>query len=198
MEDPPIYKLKGIENPAQDSPNYRFFIVDWPTTDDICRKMPLHFKAFKEFLPCHEICHRDGALNLAKYLPKYFCIPDLGPKMYIAYGWLEEFIDKNKHEVFLKMKQVSFAVIAVELTLLSGKYRLPHRHFRRNQRDDKRRRTSQFLLKTAATRSLAQFARGRGSLRRRNRQFHRVWTKTGRALAHLACPRYRENKKTAS
>ena len=80
---------------------------DWPTTDDICRKMPLHFKAFKEFLPSHEICRRDGALNLGKYLPKYFCIPDLGPKMYIAYGWLEEFIDKSKQEVFLKMKQVT-------------------------------------------------------------------------------------------
>ena len=45
-------------------------------------------------------------MNLAKYLPKYFCIPDLGPKMYIAYGWLEEFIDKSKQEIFMKMKQV--------------------------------------------------------------------------------------------
>lgn len=102
---PPIYKLKG----AQILTHVILIInliQDWPTTDDICKKMPLHFKAFKEFLPCHEICQRNGALNLAKYLPKYFCIPDLGPKMYIAYGWLEEFIDKSKQEIFMKMKQV--------------------------------------------------------------------------------------------
>jgi hypothetical protein len=45
--------------------------------------------------------------NLAKYLPKYFCIPDLGPKMYIAYGWLEEFIETPRHEIFQKMRQGS-------------------------------------------------------------------------------------------
>ena len=50
---------------------------------------------------------REGALNLARYLPPYFCVPDLGPKMYIAYGWLEEFIGKNRQELYEKMRQVN-------------------------------------------------------------------------------------------
>lgn len=36
-----------------------------------------------------------------------FCVPDLGPKMYIAYGWLEEFIGKNRRELYEKMRQGS-------------------------------------------------------------------------------------------
>ena len=65
-------------------------LKDWPTSEDICHRMPRHFHAFKQILPCPEVSMRAGALNLAKYFPGYFCIPDLGPKMYIAYGWLEE------------------------------------------------------------------------------------------------------------
>ena len=30
--------------------------------------------------------HREGMLNLASYLPDYCLKPELGPKMYIAYG----------------------------------------------------------------------------------------------------------------
>ena len=37
----------------------------------------------------------------------YFRVPDLGPKMYIAYGWLEEFIGKNRRELYEKMRQGS-------------------------------------------------------------------------------------------
>ena len=29
---------------------------------------------------------RNGELNLAAYLPDYYLKPELGPKMYIAYG----------------------------------------------------------------------------------------------------------------
>ena len=76
---------------------YFFFNLDWPTSDDIKRRMPRHFAAFQSVLPCREIAMRTGALNLAKYFPPYFCIPDLGPKMYIAYGWLEEFIHTPRY-----------------------------------------------------------------------------------------------------
>lgn len=64
--------------------------------------MPRHFAAFQSVLPCREIAMRTGALNLAKYFPPYFCIPDLGPKMYIAYGWLEEFIHTPRY-VFIEI-----------------------------------------------------------------------------------------------
>ena len=67
--------------------------------------MPRHYQCFKDICPAKAMVSRDGALNLARYLPKYFCVPDLGPKMYIAYGWLEEFIGKNRVELYAKMRQ---------------------------------------------------------------------------------------------
>ena len=161
--------------------------------------MPLHFKAFKEFLPCHEICQRDGALNLAKYLPKYFCIPDLGPKMYIAYGWLEEFIDKSKQEIFMKMKQViKTQKNTLQKYLNTGKHRLSHRHFRRCQHHDKRSRTSELIHGAAAQRRVAQLARRRRSERRGNKKLHGIRTKTRRSLAYLASERHRKNKKATT
>lgn len=39
-----------------------------------------------ENLPLPEYTKRDGRLNLASRLPSYFVRPDLGPKMYNAYG----------------------------------------------------------------------------------------------------------------
>lgn len=44
-----------------------------------------------ENLPLPEYTKRDGRLNLAARLPNFFVRPDLGPKMYNAYGegdWL--------------------------------------------------------------------------------------------------------------
>lgn len=159
--------------------------------------MPLHFKAFKEFLPCHEICHRDGALNLARYLPKYFCIPDLGPKMYIAYGWLEEFIDKSKQEIFMKMKQV-IKEQKIFIKNNSGKHRLSYWYFRCCEHHDKCSGTSQFIHKASAERCIAQLTRGRRSERRRNTKLHGVRPNTGRSLAYLARLWHRENKEAAS
>lgn len=37
-------------------------------------------------IPLPEYTRRDGKLNLASRLPNYFVRPDLGPKMYNAYG----------------------------------------------------------------------------------------------------------------
>lgn len=37
-------------------------------------------------LPMSEYTHRSGRLNLASRLPECFVRPDLGPKMYTAYG----------------------------------------------------------------------------------------------------------------
>ena len=39
-----------------------------------------------EKLPLGDYTRRDGTLNLAGRLPECFVKPDLGPKMYIAYG----------------------------------------------------------------------------------------------------------------
>lgn len=37
-------------------------------------------------LPFAQYTHREGVLNLAKYFPRQYVPPDLGPKMYNAYG----------------------------------------------------------------------------------------------------------------
>ena len=115
-ELPSIYKLKGKPGQFVVATAVRYgpyhgqrsdsINLDWPTTDDIKNKMPRHYSCFKDILPAQDMVSREGALNLARYLPKYFCIPDLGPKMYIAYGWLEEFIGTNRKELYEKMRQV--------------------------------------------------------------------------------------------
>ena len=48
--------------------------------------MPKHFADLMSKLPLREYTHREGSLNLASYLPLFFCKPDLGPKLYIAYS----------------------------------------------------------------------------------------------------------------
>ena len=47
---------------------------------------PKRFDNLMENLPLPEYTKRDGRLNLAARLPNFFVRPDLGPKMYNAYG----------------------------------------------------------------------------------------------------------------
>lgn len=61
-------------------------LKDWPPSDDFAKLLPDRFKDLMSALPLGEYTHRDGLLNLAARLPDIFCKPDLGPKMYIAYG----------------------------------------------------------------------------------------------------------------
>lgn len=48
-----------------------------------------------ENLPLPEYTKRDGRLNLAARLPNFFVRPDLGPKMYNAYGERDHLGDEN-------------------------------------------------------------------------------------------------------
>ncbi|XP_074599516.1 lysine demethylase 3 isoform X2 [Brevipalpus obovatus] len=68
-------------------------LKDWPTSDDFSEVLPKHYNDLMEALPMQEYTRRDGALNLAARLPDCFVRPDLGPKMYNAYGqpsWYEK------------------------------------------------------------------------------------------------------------
>lgn len=59
-------------------------VLTVPHRDDFCR---FHsFEDLMENLPLPEYTKRDGCLNLAARLPNFFVRPDLGPKMYNAYG----------------------------------------------------------------------------------------------------------------
>lgn len=61
-------------------------LKDWPPGDDFAKLLPDRFDDLMSALPLGEYTRRDGILNLAARLPNVFCKPDLGPKMYIAYG----------------------------------------------------------------------------------------------------------------
>ncbi|KAJ1914490.1 hypothetical protein H4219_004764 [Mycoemilia scoparia] len=61
-------------------------IKDWPPKEDFKSRLPDHFKDYMNVLPFQAYTNPDGLANLASWLPKGACPPDLGPKMYLAYG----------------------------------------------------------------------------------------------------------------
>ncbi|CAG0916282.1 unnamed protein product [Notodromas monacha] len=61
-------------------------LKDWPPGADFADVMPDRFRDVMQALPIPPFTRRDGIMNLASYLPSQFLPPDLGPKMYIAYG----------------------------------------------------------------------------------------------------------------
>uniref|UniRef100_A0A8C7JXA2 Lysine-specific demethylase n=1 Tax=Oncorhynchus kisutch TaxID=8019 RepID=A0A8C7JXA2_ONCKI len=64
-------------------------LKDWPPGEDFRDMMPTRFDDLMDNLPLPEYTKRDGRLNLASRLPNFFVRPDLGPKMYNAYGLME-------------------------------------------------------------------------------------------------------------
>ena len=61
-------------------------LKDWPPDGDIKMFMPKRFHDLVHDFPIRDYTLREGRLNLASYIPEYFLRPELGPKMYIAYG----------------------------------------------------------------------------------------------------------------
>ncbi|XP_015608899.1 lysine-specific demethylase 3B isoform X2 [Cephus cinctus] len=61
-------------------------LKDWPPGEDFAELLPSRFADLMKVLPLSEYTHRNGRLNLASRLPDCFVKPDLGPKMYNAYG----------------------------------------------------------------------------------------------------------------
>ncbi|KAI9330901.1 hypothetical protein DFJ73DRAFT_648202, partial [Zopfochytrium polystomum] len=80
----------GFDNPAL-RPQYKnkslvLKLPDWPTTVDLAEKLPEHFNDYTRCVPFPRYTGRTGDRNLAARLPQINLPPDLGPKMYIAYG----------------------------------------------------------------------------------------------------------------
>ncbi|KAJ3084769.1 hypothetical protein HDU99_003467 [Rhizoclosmatium hyalinum] len=61
-------------------------LPDWPDHTDFDKKFPRHFKDFKTKVPFEKYSGFVGSRNLAARLPFHFLPPDLGPKMYNAFG----------------------------------------------------------------------------------------------------------------
>lgn len=66
------------------SPLWR--LKDWPPGVDFKDVLPKHYENFMKSLPLPDYTTRTGKLNLSCRLPKEMLKPDLGPKMYSAYG----------------------------------------------------------------------------------------------------------------
>uniref|UniRef100_A0A8C5P9R4 Lysine-specific demethylase n=1 Tax=Leptobrachium leishanense TaxID=445787 RepID=A0A8C5P9R4_9ANUR len=80
FEDIPV-RLKSSEGEAM-----VLKLKDWPPGEDFRDMMPSRFDDLMNNIPLPEYTKREGRLNLASRLPTYFVRPDLGPKMYNAYG----------------------------------------------------------------------------------------------------------------
>lgn len=81
----------GFENPSRrvvdsDRQPMLLKLKDWPPGEDFSDVLPTRFQDLMNALPMPEYTLRDGHLNLASRLPDFFVKPDLGPKMYNAYG----------------------------------------------------------------------------------------------------------------
>ena len=92
IQDFPIARFwDGFENvsvrPIYNSePVTLLKLKDWPPKENFSKKLPRRFTDIMQALPAPSYTHRDGHLNLAARLPNFFAVPDLGPKMYNAYG----------------------------------------------------------------------------------------------------------------
>ncbi|CAG8844590.1 7795_t:CDS:2, partial [Racocetra persica] len=78
-------------------------IKDWPPNEDFAKAFPLHFNDFMFALPFKRYTHRNGSFNLSARLPPKTNPPDLGPKMYNAYGSTDEIGGKGTTNLHLDM-----------------------------------------------------------------------------------------------
>ncbi|CAG9759983.1 unnamed protein product [Ceutorhynchus assimilis] len=81
----------GFENPFKrlkdfDGVPMLLKVKDWPPSEDFAETLPTRFEDLMQALPLQDYTKRNGKLNLTTRLPDCFVRPDLGPKMYNAYG----------------------------------------------------------------------------------------------------------------
>uniref|UniRef100_T1J0U0 [histone H3]-dimethyl-L-lysine(9) demethylase n=1 Tax=Strigamia maritima TaxID=126957 RepID=T1J0U0_STRMM len=92
LRDEPMKNFwEGFQDPEKrlkDTEGRHFLLKlkDWPPGDDFSEILPTRFQDLMKALPLPDYTHREGKLNLTARLPNYFVPPDLGPKLYIAYG----------------------------------------------------------------------------------------------------------------
>ena len=100
---------KRLRDPRTGEPRL-LKLKDWPPGDDFSEKLPkrsvtslslpltltrlsvCRFADLADSLPLPHYTRRDGKLNMASSLPNFFVKPDMGPKMYNAYGERDSFM----------------------------------------------------------------------------------------------------------
>ncbi|CAG0878489.1 unnamed protein product [Darwinula stevensoni] len=80
--------FEDVNEQLQDTEGRKMLLKlkDWPPAMDFKDLLPSRFDDLMQALPLGEYTIREGVLNLSSRLPNIFVKPDLGPKMYIAYG----------------------------------------------------------------------------------------------------------------
>ncbi|ESO96842.1 hypothetical protein LOTGIDRAFT_214375 [Lottia gigantea] len=80
--------FESLENRPTDDEDEPMLLKlkDWPPGDDFSDILPTRFQDLMKALPLPDYTLRQGKLNLASRLPDFLVRPDLGPKMYNAYG----------------------------------------------------------------------------------------------------------------
>ncbi|TPX66285.1 hypothetical protein SpCBS45565_g04598 [Spizellomyces sp. 'palustris'] len=62
-------------------------LKDWPSDMHFRAKLPKHSTDFLDLIPIPVYTHPDGKFNLVSHISEKDVPPDLGPKMYAAYGY---------------------------------------------------------------------------------------------------------------
>lgn len=87
-------------------------LKDWPPGQDFFDILPEHYEDFMNNLPLKPYTTRTGYLNLAYRLPADMLKPDLGPKMYSAYG-TSKFPDRGTTNLHLDISDAINVMIYV-------------------------------------------------------------------------------------
>lgn len=61
-------------------------LKDWPPCEEFSQDLPHHFQDLMSSIPIQEYTRLQGGCNMAGRLPERLVRPDLGPKLYVAYG----------------------------------------------------------------------------------------------------------------
>ena len=93
IKDQPLKKYwDGFENLKNRSKGKHgkyvtYKLKDWPPGEEFSEALPEQYRDLMSCIPLPEYTTHEGVRNLAARLPRSFgLIPDLGPKMYTAYG----------------------------------------------------------------------------------------------------------------
>lgn len=77
---------EGFENLSKRTNGAIYKLKDWPPGEDFREELPEQARDLDSVMPIFHYSTPMGQYNLAKRLPETFVRPDLGPKMYSAYG----------------------------------------------------------------------------------------------------------------
>jgi lysine-specific demethylase 3 len=92
----PQKRLKGLDNKPM-----ILKLKDWPTNENFKDKLEDQFADFMRCAPMRDYTTCEGKFNLINRLPKVFNRPDIGPKMYSAYGLSKTFTRRGTTNLHL-------------------------------------------------------------------------------------------------